>query len=265
MPKGKQVDFSKNNQFKSKIEANPTADRLQQSQDKDGTIALLDDVATRQAASDRLSDIVSGFAAATDGQILTKQGTAIEYAAPASGGDSIFIHPGFRNGVYYFSHWIAATNTSATVAAGFLNAQYIRLSSEALVDRLACEVTVASATGGVMRMGVYQVGADGRPSNLLADSGDISIATTGVKEAVIGLMLEPGWYALMSLTSLSASFKATTSISPALYDFGFPSIPGATVSACRAAQAYGALPAVPPTLTVVGGPANNPSIGIRVA
>ena len=67
------------------------------------------------------------------------------------------------------------------------------------IDQLAIEVTTLSA-GADCRIGLYLANTSWQPTTRLADSGAISVATTGVKAASVSLTLSPGRY----LTALMA-------------------------------------------------------------
>lgn len=85
------------------------------------------------------------------------------------------------------------------------------------VDRLAIEMT-ASAAGANIRLGLTALDVDWNPTGApLCDSGDISLASGGVKEYVLPspLTLLPGRYATVSNQSASCSSRYYFFASPA--------------------------------------------------
>lgn len=118
-------------------------------------------------------------------------------------------------------------------------------------DRLAFEVTTLAA-GALARVGIYDTADADRslyPNKLLVDGGEFSAATTGVKDATIGLELPESalcWAVYICGVAAPTLRGVTGSGSQNL--LGFPSTIGATVyTELSVAQAYGALPATFPS------------------
>jgi len=67
------------------------------------------------------------------------------------------------------------------------------------VDRISCFVSGA-AVGKVARCGIYANGTNNVPGALVVDGGEVSVATTGLKTAVISEALTKGlyWVAVVS-------------------------------------------------------------------
>jgi ActR/RegA family two-component response regulator len=96
------------------------------------------------------------------------------------------------------------------------------------------------------------------------DSGELAIDTIGVKEAVINTTLQPGWYAVVSVLSATATLKAVTAQASILSKTGFASIPGAVLTNLRGTFTYAALPATAPATAGTGGNNPHPLIALRV-
>lgn len=61
------------------------------------------------------------------------------------------------------------------------------------IDGLMCQVTTAAA--GSLRLGLYNVGTDGKPANKIIETADIDTSTTGIKTgSITRRFLPPGWY-----------------------------------------------------------------------
>lgn len=112
------------------------------------------------------------------------------------------------------------------------------------IDRIAFEVTTLLAGNG--RIGLYDNLEDLRnvyPGALLADSGDISTATTGIKSATISVALRPGriyWLALVTSAAPTLRGLAVGGVS------GFLGVATAGTTALNmgisVAHTFGALP-----------------------
>lgn len=92
------------------------------------------------------------------------------------------------------------------------------------LDRLACEVTTAAtaASGGVVRMAIFDAKANGDPGVVLAAPATISSESTGAKEATIALTLTPGLYWLAAVTQVAAATVRIASSLPIPLAFAGP-------------------------------------------
>jgi len=104
-----------------------------------------------------------------------------------------------KSGYYYSPNFSRGAGT-ATLSQGELRAALIGVQSAVTVDRIACEVTTAGTTGAVIRLGIYNVGADGFPTTLVLDAGTVTATTTGVKEITVSQALTAGNYCLAACT-----------------------------------------------------------------
>lgn len=72
---------------------------------------------------------------------------------------------------------------------------YVPFLLEAGCDVDAFVINVTSQGAGNVRIGLYNVGANGLPGNKIIESADVSVATTGVKTGTFTRRyLPPGWY-----------------------------------------------------------------------
>lgn len=127
------------------------------------------------------------------------------------------------------------------------------------LDRLAAEVTTAVA-GRFFRLGLYRNVADPAsfyPGALLADSGDIESATTGIKAYAISQALEPDvLYWLTISTSNTVTIRALSYIA-CFATIGIPAGTSGTTAPfglwIQATFTHGALPGTFPAGGTYGG------------
>lgn len=72
-----------------------------------------------------------------------------------------------------------------------LNMLPITLGRSVSVDRLAAAINTAAA-GGIARFGVYTSSADGKPSGVVWDSGNVDASITGTKDFTVSLIIPAG-------------------------------------------------------------------------
>lgn len=108
---------------------------------------------------------------------------------------------------------------------------------------LGTEIVANNGTGNV-RVGIYSVGSDGLPDQLIVDSGAISTASTGFVEATVtAFKLEKGYYWSSVLSDLAFDPSAGDPTSNASYKgCSTSSDPSASLAHLSIAQTYGALP-----------------------
>ena len=88
----------------------------------------------------------------------------------------------------------SASSSGYTVVADQLLFVPFYLTASADVDALAVRVGTA-ASGKSIRLGIYDVGSDGQPGALLAETSSLSVAGTGDNIGTITrVRLQPGWY-----------------------------------------------------------------------
>lgn len=95
-----------------------------------------------------------------------------------------------------------ASSNGLALAANRLYLMPFWLTAAADVDALAARCGTGAA-GSSVRMGLYDIGADGHPSKLLGETGALSSATGGLD--IIGTIsqvrLQPGWYFVAIMSS----------------------------------------------------------------
>ena len=121
------------------------------------------------------------------------------------------------------------------------------------VDRFGIDVNGAAA-GAVCRLGLYTSAANGYPSSLVGDSGQIDISTVTFKSVTTSLSLAPGIYWLAFLGGTAGGNLRALSNSLMFGHQGSASSQGAL--GISVAQSYGALPA-----TFPAGASQNASAG----
>lgn len=85
------------------------------------------------------------------------------------------------------SHADITLTTDRVVYVPFLN------TFEGQVDALQCHVETAAGT--LLRIGLYEMDADGLPGNIILESSDLDPSTTGVKTSTFTAQhIKPGWY-----------------------------------------------------------------------
>lgn len=128
------------------------------------------------------------------------------------------------------------------------------------IDRIAIEVTT-TGTATLARVGIYRIGADGKPSSLLIDGGALDVSGTGRKEATVALSLPAGPIAAAVLCNGSVTLMAygTPSTSP----YGYADTLTTTKQVCpiNGSFAYAALPAAFTTTSIIA--SAGPRIGFR--
>lgn len=74
------------------------------------------------------------------------------------------------------------------------------VSEQTTFDRIGVNITVAAATGGVARLGIYNDNGFGVPASLALDAGTVATVTPGAKEIIISKTLSPGLYWLAEVS-----------------------------------------------------------------
>ncbi len=115
-------------------------------------------------------------------------------------------HPGLINGRYYGSPDLIDAWTTLVVLTNRLYASLLYVPYRTNITRIGLEVTTAQA-GAQARLGLYEVNDNnGEPGSLIVDGGLVSANTIGLKEVVVNLNLNPGWY------YMAAAFVGTPSV-----------------------------------------------------
>lgn len=112
----------------------------------------------------------------------------------------------FRSGHYSTGSFWGGAVSSSTLTLGILYVRPFWVARRRAFDRIGVNVNTAAtaASGGLVQVGLYAPG--GIPGALLFESSAVSSETTGAKEWVITLTLDPGiyWVGARSVTATSA-------------------------------------------------------------
>lgn len=188
------------------------------------------------------------------------RGDSTHAVTPAGGG----AFPALVTGLYYdstFSLPLTET-TSQARSANILYAVPIFIPGTYTFDRITCAIGTGGAGGTMLRMGIYDLGANGLPDALVLDAGETSAVTTGERAITINQQLTEDWYWLAWISSGAPTTYGFTASDIAI--LGNSALNTTTKPyALSVAQAYGALPdpfTASPTLGTTG-----PKIGLRVA
>ncbi len=118
-------------------------------------------------------------------------------------------------------------------------------------DQVGVEVTTA-AEGGTIRLGIYNVGADGLPSSLRQEFGIVDCAATGWRSLPVTITLPRGLYWLAGARNATLGTKAIESRAGMTATLGYIGTDGTTARAgCSRTLASGftSLPATFGTVT----------------
>ena len=191
-------------------------------------------------------------AAGTSGQVLTSggSGTTPTWNTPADFGPGPRMEAGYW---YGFPGVSTTTNTALT-----LNQMYflpIFVNRSITVFRIGTIIGAAAASGGVVRLGLYDATSTGRPNNRLEESGTIaSTATGGVQyNFPSSRVLTPGLYFIAVVSQVAACniTRTPTQTSTLLTPWG----PSNVVPAANPHQFFiqtGVTGALPATITSPG-------------
>jgi hypothetical protein len=141
------------------------------------------------------------------------------------------------------------------------------LAASADVDGMGCRVGTG-ITSATVRLGIYDVGSDGHPSRLLAQTSALAAATSGSDAigSVTQVRLQPGWYYVAAVSDAAVAL-GRMSAGGELPGLLGPSSTNILQGICGffAAITYGPLPDPAPTtgLTAVNAGTSVPAIFLR--
>lgn len=172
-------------------------------------------------------------------------------------------HPGLVANRYYGSYADGNTLTTGSFTTGTIEAIPIFLSTGLNFNRVGVEVTTRSlVSGAVVRLGLYNNGADGNPGTLAADLGTMSTTTTGAKEITINVNVSgTQFFWLAFMVNQTVTMRATASTTGS-FILGRTSTSGTGVNSVSSNQTYGAMPANFPA-NPTGDTSNPPFIWFR--
>jgi hypothetical protein len=179
----------------------------------DGRVTTVETVAAAAATAASVTALLPRLepAGGSTGQVLTKSSaTDYDTAWTTVSGGSGDAPPGWVSNRYYGNS--PAANSSSTGALNSLYVAPIYIPNSIAIDSLTFEVTVAAGVGGVVRLGVYTMGADGLPGTLVCETPTISTTSTGIKTgAVSSTIPAAGWYWVGGVPQVAACTYRTVS------------------------------------------------------
>lgn len=159
--------------------------------------------------------------------------------------------------VWYFAG-LASVNTQVSdsvgviLPTGTLVSLPIYLPAGGVIDAVGVKVITAGMAGSKIRMGIYRAASntDLRPSVLVADAGEISSDSTGLKKLPITVALQPG--VLYWLAAMGSGGQIMVFFGGSFWPiFGLAEVSGDWVQqfciGWKATQSYGAMPSSFPT------------------
>lgn len=161
--------------------------------------------------------------------------------ASSGGGGAATFGPAFRaTGRYLLpSSHVTPAGSLSSISAGYVVLVPFALTASVDVTSLGLIVVSASSTG-VARMGVYNTDSDGAPTTVAIDSGEVSTASSGNKEATFSAStLAAGNYWLAVFGNQAFSMRAGSSWLPLV---SHTSISLNNYAGIYVAKSYGALP-----------------------
>lgn len=162
-------------------------------------------------------------------------------ASSAGGGGAATYGPAFRaTGRYLLpSSHITPAGSLSSISAGFVVLVPFAVPASVDVTSLGLIVVSASSTG-VARMGVYNTDSDGAPTTVAIDSGEVSTASSGNKEATFSAStLAAGTYWLAVFGNEAFSMRSGSSWLPLV---SHTSLSLNNYGGIYVAKSYGALP-----------------------
>lgn len=130
------------------------------------------------------------------------------------------------------------TTTTVALTANRLYAVPIRFENDFTIDSVAVYVT--SSAAGNLRMGIYEMKANGLPGDLVVDGGATSSGSTGERTRYLSeAVLPAGVYWLALISDATPTVRAYTANTGALWGSRGDGVYGSHV---RYSGSYGALP-----------------------
>jgi hypothetical protein len=202
------------------------------------------------ATSSAWTDLAVG----TNGHVLTAdsaEATGVKWAAAAGGSSQTFSRVSMLSGTNHYSIpgvTFTSTYTSAVLAANTVYFASWYCPSSITFDQIATYVGVGVASGKV-RIGVYNATADGIPTTLVVESGELDTSSGGVKSGTVSnTTITAGMYCF-AVASNSGTHQLVALLSPATHmraSTGYDVVREATAS-----FTYGALPSTATTPTTL--------------
>ncbi len=147
---------------------------------------------------------------------------------------------------YVCGQLVAGALSAATPSVNTLYAFPLWFPRDGTIDRIAFNVTVGAAKGGVARVGIYTATSNSNlyPSALVVDGGEIITTTTGVKTSTISVAMNSDllhWLVMLMGTAAAEvrAVQGAECLATFMLDSALGTSPGYGISVT---QAYGALP-----------------------
>lgn len=135
--------------------------------------------------------------------------------------------PGVWGGANYKGYGdLSGTSSINNVALTADRAYAIQFAAtvDADIDAIIFRVTTAAASGKVARCAVFSVGEDGLPGVKLAESADIAVDFTGIKQCTFTRFRPPPRFFVGILSDGAPSVQALVTSFPAGYTMGYDSV-----------------------------------------
>lgn len=164
-------------------------------------------------------------------------------------------------GQYMLPVGISVTSSTKLLVANEYSAIPITIDQTMTLDRISFRVETLAA-GKVARAGIY-TDLNGVPSKLVVDGGEISVATTGAKEATISTVLAPGTYWLVLISDGAPTVLGADVGTANQWMVGLGSTLQYKNGYWTKASTYGALPATFPASPAYSGSGTAPGVWLR--
>lgn len=144
---------------------------------------------------------------------------------------------------YYYGSGVTSTTINHVMNEDSLHASPIILAQRTSIDRLGVYISTAVVASNI-RLGLYASTSktDLTPGALLADSGNISSATTGAKTYTVALTLDAGVYWIVVMTSAPAVKCYGWDASTTPFSLAIDGLDGSSLCGYSTNQAFGVLP-----------------------
>ncbi len=169
--------------------------------------------------------------------------------------------PGWVDSANYMTQQSLLAPSTAAATANLIFFTPICVPPDGAINykSIAVNVVGAGGAGSLVRLGIYD-NVDGKPQNLIYDSGNISVTSTGLKRPLLATdrPLRPGWYWLAFTTNGATAtystlntlgfqpwigFTVTTVIRPTLW-FQIKAFAALPATATLSGNAFGGSPLV---------------------
>jgi hypothetical protein len=145
---------------------------------------------------------------------------------------------------YYYTNALVGVTATLALTANMMYALPFIVPRKSRFDRMNINVTTA-ASGTKVRLGIY-TNEGVYPKSLITDAGELDTGSTGSKDAVIDVTLEPGLYWIILLSS-GAPTLGGISAADTFGILGQSNVYATANNSWRITYTYGVLPSTFPT------------------